>query len=68
MKLDKMPYIIYDGVESLIKKTDGCTNNPEKSLTTKIAARVPWGYSMSTMSIMNNIKNRDTKNSIKKVP
>ena len=36
MKSDKMPYIIYDDIESLIKKIDGCTNNPENSSTTKI--------------------------------
>ena len=28
---DKMPYIIYTDHESLIEKTDGCVNNPEKS-------------------------------------
>ena len=36
MKSDKMPYIVYVDIESLIKKIDGCANNPEKSLTTKI--------------------------------
>ena len=36
MKSDKMPYIIYTGIESLIKKNDGCENNPENSSTTKI--------------------------------
>ena len=32
-----MPYIIYADIESLIKKIDGCANNPENSSTTKIA-------------------------------
>ena len=36
IKLDKIPYIIYADIESLIKKIDGCANNPEKSSTTKI--------------------------------
>ena len=27
MKPDKMPYIIYADIESLIKKKDGCVNN-----------------------------------------
>ena len=29
MKSDKMLCIIYAEIESLIKKTDGCANNPE---------------------------------------
>ena len=36
MKSDKMPYIIYADIEPLIKKTDGCANNPENSSATKI--------------------------------
>ena len=35
MKPDKMPYIIYADVESLIQKIDGCANNPENSSATK---------------------------------
>ena len=31
MKSDKMPYIIYADIESLIKKIDRCANNPENS-------------------------------------
>ena len=37
MKSDKMPYIIYVDIESLIKKMDGCVNNAENSSATKIA-------------------------------
>ena len=48
MKSDKMPYIIYADLESLIEKIDGCANNPEKPLTTKIGEHIPCGYSMST--------------------
>ena len=33
----------------LIRKKDGCTNNPKKSSTTKISERNPCGYSMSTI-------------------
>ena len=29
MKSDKMPYIIYVDMESLIKKPEGCSNNAE---------------------------------------
>ena len=46
MKSGKMPYIIYADVKSLIKKIDGCANNLENSLTTKIGEHIPCGYSM----------------------
>ena len=46
MKSDKMPYIIYADIESLIRKTDGCTNSPENFSTTKIDEHIPCGYSM----------------------
>ena len=36
MKPNKMPRIIYADIESLIRKTDGRKNNPEKSSTTKL--------------------------------
>ena len=49
MKADKMPYIIYADMEFLIKKIDGCANNPENSSTTKIGELIPCGYSMSTI-------------------
>ena len=32
MKSDKMPYITYADVESLIKKIGVCANNPDKIL------------------------------------
>ena len=38
MKSDKMPYIIYADIASLIKQMDGCTNNPEKSSTKKLVS------------------------------
>ena len=44
MKSDKMPYIIYADIESLIRKIDGCANNPENSSTTKIGEHIPCGY------------------------
>ena len=40
MKSDKMPYIIYADIESLVKKLDGCANNPENSSTTKIGEHI----------------------------
>ena len=41
MKSDKMPYIIYADIESLIRKIDGYANNPENSSTTKIDKHIP---------------------------
>ena len=41
MKSDEMSYIIYTDLESLMKKTDGCAINLEKSSTTKIDEHIP---------------------------
>ena len=49
VKSDKMPYIIYANIESLIKKIDGCANIPENSSTTEIGEHIPCGYWMSTI-------------------
>ena len=49
IKSDKMPYIIYADMESLIKKIDRCANNLENSSTTKIGQHIPCGYSMPTI-------------------
>ena len=44
MKSDKMPQIIYTDLESLIKKIDGCKNNPENSSVRRIGEHIPCGY------------------------
>ena len=49
MKSDKMAYIIYADMGSLIRKIDECAYNPESSSTTKIGEHIPCGYSMSTI-------------------
>ena len=58
MKSDKIPYIIYADIESLIKEIDGCTNNPENSSTAKIGEHIPCGYLMSTIWEFNHIENK----------
>ena len=58
MKSDKMPYIIYADIESLIKKTDGYVNNPEKSSTTKIGEHLPYGYSVSAIRGFDHSKDK----------
>ena len=56
MKSDKMPCIIYADMDFLIKKIDGCANNPENSSATKVGEHIPCGYSMSTIWAFNNVE------------
>ena len=42
----------------MIKKIDGCENNPEKSSTTKLSENIPYRYSMSVIWIFDNIENK----------
>ena len=49
-KSNKAPFITYAHLECLIRKIDGCKNNPENSLTTKVGEHIPSGFSMSTIS------------------
>ena len=58
MKLDKIPYIIYADIESLIRKIDGCTSNPENSSTKKIGKHIRYGYSMSTIWGFDSIESK----------
>ena len=57
-KSDNTQYIIYADLESLIKKLDVCKSNPEKSSATKVGEKIPFGYSMSTMWIFDDIENK----------
>ena len=57
-KSDKMPYITYADIESLIKKTNGSVNIMENSWTTKIGEQIPCRYSMSTIWAFDNIENK----------
>ena len=49
MKSDKMRYVIYVNIESLIKILDECVYNPKHFSTTKIGEHICYGYSMSTI-------------------
>ena len=60
LKSNKMPYIIHADIESLIRKIDGCANNPEKSSTMKISEHIPWRYSVSTIWRFNHIESKYT--------
>ena len=56
-KLDKMLYIIYTNIESLIKKIERSANNLEKTSTTKVGKHIPGGYSMPTIWALDHIEN-----------
>ena len=56
-KYNKAQFIIYADLECLIKKIDGCKNNPEKSYTTKVGKLVPSGFSMS-LFLFKKIENK----------
>ena len=57
---DKIPYIIYADIKSLIKKVRGYANNPENSLTTKIGDHIPWRYLMSTIWGFDHMEDKQT--------
>ena len=71
MKSDKLPFIIYANIKSLVKKVDGCANNPENSSVKKIGEHIPCGYSLSTISEFDQIEDKPTlyrgKDCMKKV-
>ena len=49
---------IYGDLESLIEKTDGCKNIPEKSSSTKIDDYIMTDFSMSTILSFKSINNK----------
>ena len=44
----RAPFAIYADLETLLKKMDTCTNDPDKSLTTKLNKHEMCGYSLVT--------------------
>ena len=40
------------------KKINGCKSNPENSSATKVSEHIPSGFSMSTVSLFRNTKNK----------
>ena len=60
MKSDKIPCTIQADIESLIRKIDGCGNNPEHFSTTKIGEHIHCGYSMSIFWAFDHIENKHT--------
>ena len=54
----KVPFIIYAGLEFLLKKMSTCNNNPEKTSTNKINKHTPSGYSLFTNCSFDAMKNK----------
>ena len=48
VKSIRAPLAIYADLESLLKKMDTCTNDPDKSSTTKLNKHEMCGYSLVT--------------------
>ena len=58
LKSDKMPYVLYTNLESLIKRIDGCKNNSEKTFTTTLGEYTPGRYSISTIWAFDGTENK----------
>ena len=56
MKSDKMAYIIYADIESLIKKIDGCANNPEFFNNRNWWAYSLWIFNVNKLGIWSHRK------------
>ena len=54
----RLPFIIIADLQCLLKKTNTCHNNPEKSSTTKINKHTPSGYSLFTVCSFDRTKNK----------
>ena len=52
-----MSYIIYAGIEFLIKKIDGCADNADNFSTTKIGEHIIFGFSMPTIRAFDHKEN-----------
>ena len=46
-KSDKAPFIIYEDLQCIIQKVDGCKNNLENSSATKVSEHIRSGFSLS---------------------
>ena len=54
----KLPFVVYADLECLLEKMSTCSNNPEKSSTTKINKHKPSGYSILTHCSIDKLKNK----------
>ena len=54
----KVPFIIYEDLESLLEKMSTCHNNPEKLSTDEINKHIPCGFSLFTHRSFDTTKNK----------
>ena len=54
----RAPFIICADLESLLKKTQYCRNNPENSYTEKIAKHKPSRYAWCSICSFDDTKNK----------
>ena len=57
-KSDKAQFIVYEDLECIIKKIDGCKNDPKNSSTTKVTDHIPSGFSISTVFSFRTKENK----------
>ena len=55
-KCERVPFITYSDLESLLEKISTCHNNPKKSSTTKINKHTASGYSLLTYCLFDATK------------
>ena len=55
MEYHKVPFIIYEDLECLIEKIDGCKNDPQNSSTKNVSENVLSAFSMSTILSFKSI-------------
>ena len=56
----KLPFIIYEDIECMLKKEQSCQNNPKNSYTQRKAKHKPSGYSFSLNCSFDETKNQHT--------
>ena len=64
MNSDKMPYIIYAEIDSLIKKIDGCANNLENLQQQKLGSLLLVDIQYQPYGFFDNIENKHTLGNI----
>ena len=57
-KSDKAPFNIYEDLECIIEKIDGCKNNPKNTSTSKVSEHIPSTFSMKTISSFRSIERK----------
>ena len=51
-------FIIYEDLEYIAEKIDGCKNNPDFSSTTKVSEHILPGFSISAISSFRSRENK----------